>query len=193
MEKKSFMSYFNLKYFYYCGESLAGHQMPLQFFLRPERFTPKTNFFSSNLKSDGREYYCFEIVETMQGFKKRVSFFEDGVNKDIIIKSFDSWVYIPQKYLNHSTVKFQLPVKIKKGYSFSYGIFFITFDKHIYNADYQGCHENTAEAIALLFGYVKLLFSITSDSKKSAEIIRDNYDIGFNRITEDEYKACLRF
>lgn len=188
------MSYFNLKHSYYFGETLAGRQMPSHFFfLRPERFTPKTKFFSINLKSDGREYYCFEIAETSMGFKKSVSFFEEGVNKEIIIKSFDSWVYIPKHYLNHSPVKFQLPVRIKKGYSLFYGIYSITFDKHIYNADYYGCHENTAEAITVLFGYVKLLFSITSDSKKSAEIIRDNYDIKFDRITEDEYNACLRY
>lgn len=188
------MSYFNLKQsFYYGGETCACRIIPSSlFFYKTCEFSPKrANMFSSKLKSDGREYYCVEIRDNMSGYKKIVSFYEDGVNQDIIFKSWDSWVYIPKAYFNNSIPTFCLPVKMWNGKSYSYGLYSFPYEKHRYLGDIYGTYKYTSEAVAVLFGYVKYLYSNASDAKQSAEVVKGIYNISFRYITENEYKSLL--
>ncbi len=112
------MSYFNLKLsFYSNGETCACCHIPSSlYFYKTYEFTPKrASIFSSKLKPDGREFYSIEVRDVTSGYKKEVTFFEDGINTDIIFKGWDKWVYIPRKYRNNSIPTFCLPVKITKG------------------------------------------------------------------------------
>lgn len=127
------MSYFNLKETFYCqGETCACREMPTTlFFYKTYEFTPRRiNLFSSKLKADGREFHCIEISDVSSGYQKQVRFFQDGINTDIIFKSWDSWVYIPGNYRNNSIPSFCLPVKNWDGKNYSYGLYSFPFDKH---------------------------------------------------------------
>ncbi len=187
------MSYFNLKEtFYSNGELCACREIPSSlFFYKTYEFTPKfASFFSSKLKADGREFYCIKICDNLFGYRKIVSFYENGVNTEIVFKSWDSWVYIPKSYYNNSIPTFCLPVKIWNGKSYSYGLYSLPFEKHRYLGDICGTYKYTSEAVAVLFGYIQMLYS-SSREKVSAEILKNLYEISFKRITENGYKALL--
>lgn len=83
------MSYFNLKLsFYSNGETCACCQIPSSlYFYKTYEFTPKrASIFSSKLKPDGREFYSIEVRDVTSGYKKEITFFEDGINTDIIFR-----------------------------------------------------------------------------------------------------------
>ncbi len=190
------MSYFNLREtFYYSGETCATREMPSSlFFYKTYEFVPKrANIFSSKLRPDGREYYCIEIHNnsSSSGYRKIVSFFEDGVNKEIVFKTFDAWAYIPKSYFNNSIPTFCLPVRIWKNRTYTYALFSMPYDKHRYLGDIEYSYKYTSEAVAVLFGYVKFLYSIISGAKESAEKLRNLFNISLSYISETEYKSFL--
>lgn len=188
------MAYFNLKQsFYSYGETCACHKIPSTlFFYKTYEFTPKkAGFFSSKLKADGREFYCIEINDVSSGYRKEISFFQDGANIDIVFKAWDKWAYIPKRYRNNSIPNFCLPVKIWNGKYFEYGIYSFPYEKHRYLGDIYGTYKLTSEAVAVLFAFVKYTYSIGDTYRKSVEEIKEIFRIAYSQISENEFKSLL--
>lgn len=190
------MSYFNFNLklsFYSNGETCACCHIPSSlYFYKTYEFTPKrASIFSSKLKPDGREFYSIEVRDVTSGYKKEITFFEDGINTDIIFKGWDKWVYIPRKYRNNSIPTFCLPVKITKGNCCEYRVYSFPYEKHRYFGDIYGTYKLTSEAVAVLFGYVKFRNSMVDSERKTAELIKNIFSITYSRISENEYKSYL--
>ncbi len=190
------MSFFNLREtFYSCGETCATREIPSSFFFyKTSPFKPKrASIFSSKLKPEGREYFCIDIYNnnSSSGYNKIVAFFEDGVNKEIVFKSYDAWAYVPKRYMNKSIPLFCLPIKIWKNQTYSYVLVSMPYDKHRYLDNINNTLKYTSEAVAVLFGYVRFLYSYGSDGKKSAETLKNLYNISMKRISDTEYQSLL--
>lgn len=160
-------------------------------YITSECFPKRVSFFSSNLKPDGREFYCISIHDVSAGYRKEISFFENGVNKDIRIDCYDHFRYIPKRYRNLTQGSFSLPIKIEKGHYTEYRLYSFPFSSHHYLGDINGSYKLTADAVAILLRYVISASAFSTEEKQDAQKLKTLFTITFKSISESEYKGML--